>query len=67
MYYSFIVNINSQSLVNNSEPKAWPFQQGLGLPQSIVHTIITHYYKMQQLKMLKDISVESIECLNEDT
>ena len=40
IYYS-----NSTSLVNNSKPKAWDFQQGLillGLPLSIAHS--THKY-----------------------
>ena len=40
-------DITLASLVNNSKPKVWHFQQGLillGLFLSIVHTIIIHYH-----------------------
>ena len=48
MHCSFIT-ISSTSLVNNSKPKAWRFQQSLillGSPLSIVHAITIHYHNL---------------------
>ena len=57
-----ICYINSTSLVNNSKPKAWHFQQVLillGLPLSIVHTNIINYHKLQQLITLYKQQISS--------